>query len=255
MLPILFGLGVIAVIVGVAMNTSHASEGGGGTQSPSQVPPLGPAPTLPPSVPDVNKPPVPNPTVPVPPGTPASEIPASVKAATDAINKNTATPELLQKAIDDAEAAGLDDTARWLAQQLDKLVTKVIPDLVKAPNKSSGIFHGTGPSATGTGVPTDPTDGKTLWYPVKTSSGSIIIKPRYPSVLVMFKALQSAIGISSPDGDLGPGTFSAFKSKTASYATAPVNVYQLAANAQKWTEILNKNYAKEVVGYDADDSF
>lgn len=199
MLPILFGIGIAAVIVGVASQAW-------GSRSHGTVPPaLGPG------------------------------APQSVKDAASALQKGTATPELVAVAIEDAHQHGMTQTVEKLANAMENLVTEKIPEIVRAPNKPSMP------------VPIDPATKKTLWYAIKNSKGQPIVKPRFHSILVQFKALQEALGIK-PDGDLGPTTLAAFKKATAEYPTAPQDLGTLAANAIKWTEIVRRKFNKEVVG-------
>jgi hypothetical protein len=160
--------------------------------------------------------------------------PEIVKTAVEAADKGTATPALLSPAIDAANKAGLPATAEKLAASMETLVTLTIPAIVSAPDRAS------------TPVPLDPTTGKTLWYP-ETRNGIRLIMPRFRSVLIQFAELQRIVGVKD-DGRIGPGTLAAFKAKTGGFSKAPRTIESLAANAVKWTEILKKGYAPEVVG-------
>lgn len=203
MIPVLFGIGVLAVIIGVAR---QARAGAQVPSLPSGSPPAQPV-TM------VESP----------------ETPKAVADAAAALNKGTATPELLAEAIEAAEEAGLDAAADKLAQQYDKLVTETIPEIVRQPDRPASP------------VPLDPATGKTLWYKEK-KGGVYVMMPRFTSVLVQFRTLQDTLGVDA-DGRIGPGTLAAFVKATGDFQKAPRTIEALAANAVKWTEVLRRKIA------------
>lgn len=214
-LPIIFGGGVLALIVAVLTGKKASAKtvtpGGGGT-----------VPSLPPSP------------------SPGTTLPPEVKAAAEAVKNGTATPKVVADAIEAAHEAGQIGAAERLAEEMDKLMRETIPAIVQAPDRPGGVFHGTGPKATGSGVPLY-TDGKTLWYP-EVKGGARMMLPRYGAVLVQFRSLQQALGVN-PDGRLGPGTLKAFIEATQDQPKAPRTLEALAANAVKWTEIIKGKIA------------
>lgn len=202
MLPILFGAGVLAVIVGVIRARAGA-----------KVPSLPPASS-------------PGQVVKV---LPPEGVPQEVIDAAAAIQKGTASPEILAEGIEAAQEAGLEETAEKLAVQMDKLVNEVIPEIVRRPDRPASP------------IPLDPASKKTLWYKEK-KGGVYVMMPRFRSVLVQFETLQETIGVN-PDGRIGPATLSAFVKVTGDFQRAPRTIEALAANAVKWTEVLRRKIA------------
>lgn len=216
LLPTLFAIGVIALVVGATRSAKAAKAPGGGGEVPS----------LPPAS-------IPGPAT----GTP---LPKEVVAAAEAVKNGTATPELVADAIEAAHDAGVPGAATKLAEEFDKLVNETIPEIVRSPDRPGGTFTGSGPTAKGSGVPTNPDDGKTLWYP-EVKSGVRMMLPRYRSVLVQFQSLQRVLKVKD-DGRIGPGTLAAFQKATSDFPKAPRTLEALAANAVKWTEVLRGKF-------------
>lgn len=178
----------------------------------------------------------------------APAAPVEVKAAVQAIKQGAVTPEVLSPAIDAARKNGLNGTAEALAKKLDEHMEVTVPALISSPDVPGGTWKGDGPAATASDVPTDPATGKTLWYP-QTKGGYRMILPRFRSVLVQFQSLQRAIGVPD-DGRIGNQTMVAFvkKARAAEFEKYPATLDALAANAVKWTEVLNKKYQPAQVG-------
>jgi hypothetical protein len=255
-MPIVGGLILAGVLVGIVMVLTKRAEAGTATQA------------LPGGGDDYNMPPLdvstpesdyvtPESTSPLPPGEaehpaqeytpeppkpPARAIPPEVQKAVVCIKESKeqgkpCPPEVIAEGVEAAKRAGMPETAQQLAAELDKTMTEKIPALIATPD------------VPGSSIPVDKV-GKKLWF-VDVRGGVKMVIPNFSSQLAAFKALQRAIGgKTKPDGRIGAKTLDAFVAKLdlLGFERYPRTVEDLAANAVKWTEVLKKHFQPGQVG-------
>lgn len=124
---------------------------------------------------------------------------------------------------------------------------KKLPILIRSPDKPA------------TDVPV--IDGKAAWFQARERTGKRVpitdinignmIVPNFSTILAVFKTLQATVG-ANPDGRIGRRTLNAFIAKIVArgFKKHPRTVAQLAANAVKYNEILQKGYKPDQVGSD-----
>lgn len=276
MWPIVLAFGALGAILAVATSSkARAAEGEAPSPALPPVVPAFPPAILPPAIPLVAPPailPVAPPVVPPLIVTPPTAKPPPSKIITTKDEREVVAVVVVKPACSVEELAFVQNVIKAIAGGtatldmaekalplslkcfpqgatiLSSYITKERLPKVLVPVKKAAKIPTIVTEPDRPGKPIPEINGKAAWM-VTVRSGMIMAIPNFKTSLIVFKELQKAAG-AKEDGRIGTGTLKAFmrEMKKRGFTKYPKSIAALAANAVKYTHVLEKKYLPAQIG-------